>query len=284
MDPKVPDKKATVETYTSDIAGALQGDQAGLVRKIIREEEERESAKKNISPGARLNKFLVIVSALLIVLGLGALSYLFLGERAGTGVVKTGFVPLVFTDRSSFLEVAGFKRSEIIQSVWNQVRDADVKQSGILGIYLTYNKELLGLRQFLLLTKSNFAPGENPAVVSDNFMLGAVKGDADTGFFILLKTRTIEDIFDPMRAWEKKMFYDLYEFLGFALDSSNKYLLTKIFEDGLVENKNARLLYDNEWNVMLMYVLADNNSVVIADSTAAAREVMLRLRAKQTKE
>ncbi len=284
MEPDSKNKNVAVETYSGDIAEAIQNDQGGLVKKIIHEEEARENEKRNLSPESKQNKFLAAASALLVALGLGILIYFLAGSGTETVEVGPEFVPLVFADQSSFVETAGLKKSEIIYSVFNQVRGSSVRPGGIKGIYLTADKKIMGLRQFLSLLGSNFNPGENPAIISDNFALGAVKHSEAPGFFILLKTRTIEDIFEPMRLWEAKMFYDLHEFLGLTLDSGNKYLLTKSFEDGVVENKNARFLHDNAGNLVLMYVFADNNSVVLADSQAAAREVMLRLAAKQIKE
>ena len=284
MEPDNKTKNVAVETYSDDIAQVLEGDKEGLVKKIISEEEARENEKKNLSPESKQNKLLIITSALLVVLGLGTLIYFWDNGGASTVEIGQEFVPLVFTDKSSFIETSGLKRNEIIQSVFNQVRDSTVRQGGILGIHLTFNQEIMGLRQFLSLLKWNLSPGENTVLVNDNFMLGAVKTEEASGFFMLLKARTIEDVFGPVRTWETKMFYDLHEFLGFTLNSGNKYLLEKKFEDGIVENKNARFLFDNEDQLVLLYVFADNTSGIIADSRAAAREIMLRLQAKQTKE
>jgi len=102
-------------------------------------------------------------------------------------------------------------------------------------------------------------------------------------FFILLKMRSVADIFDGLQAWENKMFAELHGFLGIDFSSDTKYLLTKNFEDGIVENKNARILYDKDNKIVLMYVLADDNSVIITDSQSATHEIMLRLASGQVK-
>ncbi|MEJ0001673.1 MAG: hypothetical protein WDN09_00565 [bacterium] len=66
---------------------------------------------------------------------------------------------------------------------------------------------------------------------------------------MLLNERSFADVFDGMRAWEPKMFSDVHGFLGIGVTDANSYLLTKPFEDGVVQNRNARVLYDNAGNV-----------------------------------
>jgi hypothetical protein len=203
--------------------------------------------------------------------------------------VAKQFEPLIFTDRSAFSEVAGFKRSEIISTIRSQAVTEELRPSGVKGIFLMEDRTLFGLRRFLELTKMSFAPGD-AGLVYDSFLLGAVKTpvtaeDADgTGFFMLLQAKTTADIFTPLRKWEGKMFYDLYEIFGFKVGSEKSYLLTEKFKDSLVENKNARILTDRDGKLLLFYVFADNNSVIISDSLHATREVMLHLASKETKE
>ena len=75
------------------------------------------------------------------------------------------------------------------------------------------------------------------------------------------------------------MFFDLHGFFRAGVGSDTSYLLTKNFEDGFVLNKNARILYDNTGAVALMYIFADEKSVVVTASLAAAKEALLRLSA-----
>lgn len=160
------------------------------------------------------------------------------------------------------------------------------------GIYLTEDKTILGLRKFIALTRGNFIPGDNTLFVNDNFLLGIVNDQDKSAvapamvgkdFFILLKVRSTADIFDALRAWENKMFFDLHGFFGVDISSETNYLLTKNFEDGVVENKNARILYDTDGKIVMMYVFANDNSVVITNTEGAAGEIMLRLGSSQIK-
>lgn len=232
----------------------------------------------------------MFIGALLIVLALAILSFFFFNKNINTVPVENQFVPIIFNDKSTFLEVLGLRKDEIAQTVLSEVNVTKVKGGGIEGIYLTENKQILGLRRFIALIKSGFAPDENPLFVKDNFLMGVVNSKTDTtratgeGFFILLKVRSTADIFDSLRAWEGKMFFDLRGFLGINLSSETNYLLTKDFEDGIVENKNARILHDKDGKIILMYVFADENSVIITNSQPAVHEIMLRLASASKKQ
>lgn len=279
-------KHKIVQTYAEDMAKVIEDDKSGLIKKIIHEEEEHEIEKRNLSPESKKNKLLMFASLLFILLGLTTLFYFMLTKGDSIIFPEKQFTPIIFTDKSSFIEVKDFTKSEIAQTVFNIIGATQVKKGGIEGIYLTEDKKILGLRRFIALIKGNFFPGaesgNNALFVSDNFLMGVVNTDTKD-FFILLKARSLPDIFDSLRAWENKMFFDLHDFFEVNVAPETKYLLTKDFEDGIIENKNTRILYNSDNEIVMMYILADDNSVIITNTEDAAREIMLRLASSRVK-
>lgn len=275
-------KNKIVQTYAEDMAKVLEDDKSGLIKKIIHEEEKHEIEKRNLSPESKKNNFLIFLSFLFILLGLVTLSYFIFTEKISTIPIEKQFVPLIFNDASALIEVAGLARDGIAQIVYNTVSASKVKKEGLEGIYLVNNKKSVGLREFIQLIKSSFIPDDNELFVQDNFLMGVVNAETKD-FFILLKVRSTADIFDSLRAWENKIFFDLRGFFGFDMTPETKYLLTKGFQDGIVENKNARILYDDNNKIVIMYILADDNSVIITNTENAAQEIMLRLATSRVK-
>lgn len=281
-------KSVPVETYAEDMATAIGGDAGGLVKKIIHSEEEREAEKKNLSPKSKKNKIFLIIGFLLLVFALAIVIFLFPTKKINTvPAVQSQFVPLVFTDKSISLEISGLKSDDIEQMVLNEVNNTTVNSGEVEGIYPTENKQTIGLRRFLTLIDSHFVPNESTLLVNDNFLMGVVKNSSNTnvnsgtGFFILMKIRSATDVFNSLHAWEPKMLTDLHGFLGLNIGSTTNYLFTKDFADGIIENKNARILYDQNGNIVLMYIFADDNSIVITDSQNAADQIILRLASNQ---
>ena len=269
-------KHTIVQTYAEDMAKVIQDDQGGLIKKIIHGEEEHDKEKKkNPSPELSKNRFFMLISLLLILTALAVLFFFFFNKNISTVDIEKQFTPIIFNDRSAYLEVKGFDKDEIIQTILSEVDTTRVKNGGVEGIYLTYDKKVIGLREFIKLIKGNFVLGDR-IFVNDNFLLG-VENNETKDFFILIKVRSIADVFDSLRAWENKMFIDLQGFFRVAISPETKYLLTKNFEDGVVENKNARILYDENNKIMMMYILADDTSIIITNTKNVAHEIMLRL-------
>jgi hypothetical protein len=280
-----------VKTYAEDMASVLESDREGLVKKIIHGEEEHEQEKKNLSPESKKNRLFMLIGFVLIFLALLILSYfLFKKEDINTVAVQKQFIPLIFNDKSEFVEISGLNKDEVVGTILNQINNTEVKIGGIKGIYLTENKQIIGLRRFVSVIKGNFVPGEDKLFVDDNFLMGSmltglkstspVAGD----FFILLKTRSMADIFGLLRAWEEKMLTDLHKFVGIDLSAETNYLFTKDFEDGIIENKNARILRNTDGGIVLMYIFADENSVIITSSQPATHEIILRLASAEKKQ
>lgn len=280
-----------VKTYAEDMASVLESDREGLVKKIIHGEEEHEQEKKNLSPESKKNRLFMLIGFVLIFLALLILSYfLFKKEDINTVAVQKQFIPLIFNDKSEFVEISGLNKDEVVGTILNQINNTEVKIGGIKGIYPTENKQIIGLRRFISVIKGNFVPGEDKLFVDDNFLMGSmltglkstspVAGD----FFILLKTRSMADIFGLLRAWEEKMLTDLHKFVGIDLSAETNYLFTKDFEDGIIENKNARILHNTEGGIVLMYIFADDNSVIITSSQPVTHEIILRLASAEKKQ
>ena len=288
----IPAKKheAVVETYAEDMAQVLENDKEGLVKKIIHSEEEHEAEKRNLSPQSKKNKLFMVLSFSLLFFALIIFSIFFFKEDINTVPVEKQFVPIIFNEKSTFLEISGFSKDEILQSVFNQVNSTQVKDGGIEGVYLAKNKKIVGLREFISLINGNFVAGDNYILVQDDFLMGAVKVKTDSivespqSFFMLLKVHSISGVFSSMRAWEEKMLFNLHVFLGINISSATNYLYTKNFEDGIVENKNARILYDKDRKIILLYVFADDNSVIVTDSQNAVHEILLRLASSAKKQ
>ena len=279
---KTPKKVGVVETYAEDMAKVIEKGEGGIIKKIIQEEEEQEAIKKNISPESKRNQLFMIIGAVLILFAIVLLfSLSALKNKISTVSVTTQFTPIIFTDKIEYKEITELTKEKIIQTILNEINATDVKTGGVEGVYLTENKKIIGLRRFVELIQGNFVIDQN-TFVDDNFLLGIANKETKDLFF-LLKTRSFLDIFPAMKSWESKMFYDLHGFFGVDINADTNYLLTKDFEDGVVNNKNARILRDNNDKIVLEYVFADDTSVVITNKDEAAQEIMLRLASGQVK-
>ena len=273
-------KNKVIETYAEDMAKVIEGNEGKVIKNMIHEQEMHELEKKNLSPKSRKNKIFIFVGLILLFIGFG-LFILFglLKKNLNTTEVQIQSNSIIFTDQNYFQEIGSMNKEAIAQSILNQTYNTDVEPGGVEGIHLTINKRPIGLREFIKNIEANlFLP--SPQIVNDNFLIGIVNKNTKD-LFILLKVKSFIDSFDSMRSWEGKMFNDLHGFFGINISVDTKELLSKDFVDGRIANKNTRILYDKNGKVVLMYVFADEHSVVIANSENAVNEVILRLAASQ---
>ncbi len=286
-------KSKSVQTYAEDMAGVLEGDKEGLIKKIIHQEEEHEALKRSMSPESRKNKLFMFAGMFFIITTCAILFPLYFNRKdMGTVEVVAQFKPIIFNDKSDFIEIFEFNKDKIVETVYSTVNKTEVKTGGLEGVYLAENKKVIGWSRFVAFIKGSFVSPSAPdggSFVSENFLMGVVNNQlplstsSGKDFFILLQVRSIPDVFNSMRAWENKMFSDLHGFFGINFSSDTSYLLTKNFDNGIIENKNARILYDKDGKIVMMYIYADDNSVIITGTTEAAHEIMLRLASSEIK-
>mgnify|MGYP001572754622 FL=1 len=61
----------------------------------------------------------MLVSLVFIIFALATLSFFFFKKNSNTVAIEKQFTPIIFNDQSVFLEVSGFDRDKITQTVLN---------------------------------------------------------------------------------------------------------------------------------------------------------------------
>ena len=269
-------KNKNVETYAGDMTKAIDGSEGIYIKKVIEEQEQQEDGNQNLLLKSKKNRYFIFFGVFLIVCALSSLVFLvFLKKNIFTVSVKPEFAPIIYLDDTIFKEIGGLTKDQISQNISNEISSINIKPDGVLGIYLTLNKQIVGLRNFFTLISANIDQNQIN-FINDNFLIG-VTNIENKNLFMLFKIRSITDVFGTIHSWENKMFNDLHGFFGVNINSDTKYLLTKSFEDSIIQNKNARILRDNNGNVIIMYVFIDDTSLIITNNEVSVREVMLRL-------
>jgi hypothetical protein len=269
-------KKIEVETLAGDMTKVIEGSTGASIKEIIHQQEGKKESKKNTSFNNPQNKIFIFGGFLLLIIALVFLFFLFKNKGEDLfGKNNSQYVPLIFYDQNSFLEIDDLNKQKIIQAIVNKVSSSEIKKEGIEAIYLTLDKKIIGLNEFTKIIESNISFEKN-SFVSDNFLLGLVNKESKD-FFILIKVRSTADIFKDMISWENKMFYDLSNFWNLEINSETAYLLSENFEDEIIQNKNARVLYDEEGNIVLMYVFVADDFVLMAQKEETVQEIILRL-------
>lgn len=270
--------KPGMHTYASDMIKVLEYNQGGLARRIIEQEEKKDFDRANSSPVSKRNKLFLIGSIFFILASFAVLIYVYLEDQKSRRFFPQDFsnyVSPIFLDGSSFVDISSLDKGQIAQALIQKKENISVRKDGIEGLFLVEGSKIVGFEKFLSKIEGNFDKAGFERM-KDDFLFGLVYKE-EPELFLLLSVNSFQEIFPYIKSWEERMFFDFYPFLGISLDANTNKLLTKNFQDGIVQNKNARYLYDESGKLILMYVYATDNAIIIAQNEEAVKEVIDRL-------
>jgi hypothetical protein len=281
--PKAP----TLHTYKTDVAEYIKKEGKTMADIAIAESQrqtnvlrEEEVEKNNF----KISKKIVLIILGLVVLGGLAIFISFAlkpkpyEELPKTANRKEIFVSSV-TEKTIFL--SNKEKEDALDGVSTALKEVDP----FLVLNITAGKEkspsLLTSGQFLE-KLDIYPPGDLIRSMRDEYAIGSVGGQAR---FLVLKTNYYSGAFAGMFSWEKTMEKDLKKLLDLkpaqeakiGSSTSPTDIKTKAFFDGIIMNRDARILRDAIGNVVLIYVLPDNETVVIAGSESTAKIVIDKL-------
>ena len=96
-------KNKVVETYAEDMARVIESDQAGLIKKIIHEQEEKEKEKLNSSSDSEYKSLYVGLGVFLLLIALGILLFFSFRKENDLILPQIQFPPIIFNDKSFFI-------------------------------------------------------------------------------------------------------------------------------------------------------------------------------------
>ena len=147
------------------------------------------------------------------------------------------------------------------------------------------NLSTLSLNNLLLLL--NFGiPDSLYKSLSDSYMLGIYSEPTNIQIphakhlFIILGISDYNLAYSGTLEWEKNLFKNMS--IIFNIPMSER-LTSKPWEDIIINNKDARVLYSDDGKSILYYTFIDKNNIVITDSKDVVKEIGVRLVAQNNK-
>jgi len=95
--------------------------------------------------------------------------------------------------------------------------------------------------------------------------------------FLILETNDYNQAYISMLEWEETMLRDLFVLFNITNSEGDNSIFEKPWRDTIVNNKDARVLYDDEGQAILYYVFMNKSTFVIANNQEALKEIIARL-------
>lgn len=276
-----------LHTYAGDFGQSIQGERGDIIRRAIKEEEQKEALKEANSKASKENMLMLAGTVLAFVIGIGAIAYFAISNRPKTiEPVDNRIQSIVFADTSKEIPLTGLSKEQFIAKARTELA-ADMPDGSVRYVFLTDTRDgmkyLAGAKTFLTLLASN-APELLTDGLGTTFMLGAYATNGENEPFLIFTTNSYNDAFAGMRVWENRLFDDLYQIFAISTFGDNSQLFAATFEDTLIKNKAARVLRNSTAAVELLYAFPDDRTILITTSPATLEEITLRLTAQKVEQ
>jgi hypothetical protein len=106
---------------------------------------------------------------------------------------------------------------------------------------------------------------------------------SETSLFIILQSKDYEYTYAGMLSWEETMAGDMFDLFELKTEENKIEINNREWKDVVMENKDSRILFNEEQKPILYYMFADRENVVITDSKDAIKEITTRLIMKNIK-
>jgi hypothetical protein len=282
--------KPIVRTYKSDVEGTIQTGHVSSINIALAENKKMMGQARLTEievKKAGINKNILIISLVLIIGG--ALTFfvpqLLIQEQYGPKPVPVETVsskPFMTVDLEEKMNIKDINLSRVNTTLKERVEQSATKLGQIKNIYLTEGEKtgekLITSTKFLQLIGANM-PSEIQRTLKDPYMFGLYNYNGNQNFLIL-KVGSYDTTFAGMLLWETNLWQDFKGLFNLPTDNSTSTgsfgVEIKKFQDATFNNKDCRVVRDSSGNIIFLYSIIDENTVLITTSTDTLKEIINR--------
>ena len=296
---KETNSKSLVRTYKSDLETAIATNHLSSINIAIAESERAHSQTETSKEAGSFlsnyskNKTIIFVSILLIVVGIIGISIIFItGKQNSNSVPQVQELPsLITTEYKEELNINSVPKAKLIMILSNKINSTQITLNNIDNIYLTTGtssgRRLLTSTEFVSLMDFRM-PDIMKRSLLQNYMVGMFFFGKDMPFLIF-KTSSFDNSYAGMLNWEPNLETDLrslfrlpgYENLEGTLVELAPEAVKK-FEDGVIVNKDVRILKGNDGKIILLYGIIDKQTIIITTTDTVFKEIVARINKEKT--
>jgi hypothetical protein len=296
--------KSIVRTFKGDMESAIAANHLSSIniaiaenqkmQEKIRTEQKEEPAEQTASTSNySKSKIFIFVSLLLIVSGIIGVSAVYI--MRGFSTTQTNRVQelpsLITTEYKDELNTSSIIKGKLVSALGSKLSDIQVPDNNFYNTYLTIGtgteRRLVTGTEFVSLTGLKMPDIIRRTLLPD-FMVGMYSYGTNLPF-VIFKTSYFENAYAGMLQWEsdlEKDFQTLFKLPGYESAGSLITALTpataKVFSDGVIVNKDVRILRNDKGEMILLYGIIDKETIIITINDVAFKEIINRLNKEKT--
>ncbi|NVN97070.1 hypothetical protein HXX01_02440, partial [Candidatus Nomurabacteria bacterium] len=267
-------------------ADTVRENEISVIKVALAEQNknERENIYKQIE-GTPMKKFWWFLGGT-IILGVAIFGiYYFMNKKAQNNIPETLAKEETLISYDAVTSIDNFKDlSEKIVAIKNE---AGSNQGSIKFISIS-SPNLVTKLQEKILTKELFsllgfnAPASFIRALGDGYMIGTYT-DEKPHLFIIFQVKDYNYAYAGMLEWEKTLLNDVLPLFELNTGENKLILADKKWSDLIINNKDTRVVMNENNKPMLYYLFNDKNSLIITDNENAIKEIISRLIIKNIK-
>ncbi|MFZ2621203.1 MAG: hypothetical protein WAX85_01765 [Minisyncoccia bacterium] len=253
----------TLRTYKGDIEDAISENKTSSTTILVAEQEKRGFAPLPSEESGQVknrNKIIIIGGGVLLFLGLFIVGGVYYLKSESVVIIERKIkTPIGFSLEKTLL-VASSTKEQLRKQILSEKNSFSMPKNSVLYIntvdpngYSTSPSNFLSI----ITTKTPSTLGRS---VGDEYMLGAYASGTNEPF-IIFTTNDFPTSYSGMLSWEKTMASDVGWLFGInEQDMSAKFL------DEESQNRDLRILKNNNGKIILLYTIVDKDAIIITSS------------------
>ena len=276
----------TVRTYLSDMADAVRENDISAIKIALAEQNrnERENVYREIE-GTPMKKFWWFLGGI-IILGVAVFGiYYFMNKKVQNNIPETLVKEETLISYDADTSIDSYKNlSEKIIAIKNETTGS----KGSVKFISISSANLVTKLPEKISTKELFSfLGFNPPLsfvraLSDSYMVGTYT-DERSHLFMIFQVNDYDYAYAGMLEWEKTLVNDALSLFGLDTNESKLQLSERKWSDIIINNKDVRVVMNENNKPMLYYLFNNKNSLIITDNENAIKEIISRLIIKNIK-
>jgi hypothetical protein len=237
----------------------------------------------------KINKNILIISLVLIIGGIltflipNFLIQMEYGEKEPP-IETVSSKPIMTVDVEEKMNIKDINLNRVSTTLKERVEQSSTRLGQIKNIYLTegegVEEKLISSSHFLNLIKAT-VPAEIQRTLKDPYMFGLHNYNGNQTFLVL-KVGSYDTTFSGMLYWETNLWQDFKEIFNLSSDNitsttSSFVIEVKKFQDSTFNNKDCRVVKNSSGEIIFLYSIIDENTIVITTSTDTLKEIINRV-------
>jgi hypothetical protein len=290
------DDVRNIRTYQEDITDAIKNDNVSMIKIALAEKKRQDNQNTyniEVKDKADIRKYIliggIVVVTIIIIL---SLLYMSLSNNVVPGMTQaTQNQSLIYTE-SSIVFSADKRDVDDISRLIKKERDIKLKLGDMKEIILTLSSgtstRKITTEDFFRITESR-TPESLVRSLEPDFMLGAYSFTPHD-LFAVFRVNTYDTAFAGMLQWEPSIESDIGSMFisrkAAVLPTNSPTSTTtqkrtmlgrRGFVDKTIDNRDTRVILNEDNTIALLYTFFDKNTLIIASSDKALKELTFRL-------